>query len=302
MSGILHAKTHPSAPITIHFHKTADPERETILLIGTDARLGDPLGNSDVLCVASLDSAHHRIELLSIPRDTQTAYPDGSYRKINDALASSGPEMTVQLVESLIGIPIDHYAVARFDGLVKMIDDVGGIDMNVPHAMHYRTGDKRHGVINLKKGLQHLNGEQALGFVRFRHDALGDIGRTKRQQSFLLALQDKLTRPSNLSHLPSLVLHFGQTIDTDMNFIEMGELAKHAKQYASYKTIHETLPGSFHNPRPGHQGDLSYWVVNPKQARYIAHQFFESGHVRNNPIQSPEQTQAWSAKANPATT
>lgn len=293
LSNMLHAKTNPATPQPIHISSPREPDRETVLLIGTDARHGDPLGNSDVLCVASLDMAAKRIELLSIPRDTQIAYPDGVYRKINDALAQGGPEMTVRMVQSLIGIPINHYAVTHFAGLVKMIDDLGGIQLRVPHAMHYRTGDKQYGVIDLKKGLQHLNGEQALGFVRFRHDALGDIGRTERQQAFLIALQHELTKPSNLAHLPNLVLDFGKTVDTDMNFVDLGYLAKNAKLYASFPAIHETLPGSFHDPKLGQVGDLSYWIVNPKQARYTSHQFFEEGRVQQNPIQDPNQTHAW---------
>lgn len=306
LSHIVHARSNDSTVPPLHLHTPANPDRETILLIGTDARLGDPLGNSDVLCVASLDTKNKRVELLSIPRDTQVAFPDGRYHKINDALVVGGPELTTKIVQTLIGLPIDHYAVTRFDGLVKMIDRIGGIGIDVPRPMHYRTGDKEHGIIDLLRGFQHLNGEQALGFVRFRHDALGDIGRTERQQAFLVALKEQLLKPSTLPKLPGLVMDMSKSFDTDMNILDLGSIAKHAKAYASFDTIHETLPGSFHNPQAGHEGDLSYWVVNPRQTRYVARAFFEDGYVQQNPIQEPSVTQSWtlsnSSAANTAMT
>lgn len=289
---ISHPHVHAAVP-HIHFQPQPAPDRQTILLIGTDARMGDPLGNADVLCVASIDDKHRRVELLSIPRDTQVAFPDGRYHKINDALAISGPELTLQVVENLIGLPIDHYAVTRFDGLVHIIDQIGGIHIDVPERMHYVTGDKTHGVIRLEPGEQRLNGEQALGFVRFRHDALGDIGRTRRQQSFLVALKAQLLRPQTIPKLPGIVMDAVNSMQTDMTLVDLGKLATHAKQYASYQSIHETLPGSFHNPVAGRTDDLSYWVINPKQARYAAKQFFEDGIVQVNPIQDPAQTHSW---------
>ncbi|WAH38911.1 LCP family protein [Alicyclobacillus dauci] len=288
--------THPrvhAAQGTFRPHHPTDPDRNTILLIGTDARAGDPLGNSDVLCVASIDEKNHRMELLSIPRDTQVAFPDGRYHKINDALMQGGPELTARVVENLIGLPVDHYAITRFDGLVHLINRIGGVPIDVPRRLHYITGDTTHGVIDLKPGRQQLNGEQALGFVRFRHDALGDIGRTARQQAFLVALKTQLLRPETIPKIPGMISDLASSMETDMSVIEVGKLASRAKAYATYDTIHETLPGSFHNPEPLDSDDLSYWVVNPKQARFVAKQFFEDGIVQSNPIQDPEQTRDW---------
>ncbi|SIS64740.1 LCP family protein [Alicyclobacillus vulcanalis] len=267
--------------------------RETILVLGSDKRPDEPRGNADVLVVASLDDSHRRIELLSIPRDTQVAFPDGRYHKINEALASGGPEETCMLVERLIGLPIDHYAIVRFDALVHMVDDVGGLDIDVPRNMEYRTGDKVYGVIHLRKGRHHLNGEQALQFVRYRHDALGDIGRTERQQAFLTALKDQLLRPQTLPRLPALAVDAWKMIDTDMSLGEMTRLAAHAPQYRTYQTLHTTLPGSFHDPDPSVPGDLSYWVVNPVEARYVAKRFFSDGEVPARIIQDPRDTKTW---------
>ncbi|WP_148260167.1 LCP family protein [Alicyclobacillus acidocaldarius] len=267
--------------------------RETILVLGSDKRPEDPRGNADVLLVASLDDSHRRIELLSIPRDTQVAFPDGRYHKINEALASGGPEETCMLVERLIGLPIDHYAVIRFDALVRMVDRIGGLDIDVPRNMDYRTGDKVYGVIHLRKGRHHLSGEQALQFVRYRHDALGDIGRTERQQAFLMALKDQLFRPQTLPRLPEVALDAWKMIDTDMSLGDMTRLAARAPQYRTYRAVHTTLPGSFHDPDPSIPGDLSYWVVNPAEARYVAKRFFADGEVPSRIIQDPRETRTW---------
>ncbi|MBF8378799.1 LCP family protein [Alicyclobacillus mali] len=267
--------------------------RETILVLGSDKRPQDPRGNADVLLVASLDDSHRRVELLSIPRDTQVAFPDGRYHKINEALASGGPEETCMLVEHLIGLPIDHYAIIRFDALVNMVDSIGGLDIDVPRNMDYRTGDKVYGVIHLRKGRHHLNGEQALQFVRYRHDALGDIGRTERQQAFLMALKDQLLRPQTLPRLPEVAIDAWKMIDTDMSLGDLSRLAAHAPQYQAYRTVHTTLPGSFHDPDPSIPGDLSYWVVNPVEARYVAKRFFADGEAPPRVIQDPRETRTW---------
>jgi LCP family protein required for cell wall assembly len=276
----------------------SDPNRTNILLIGADTRPGQVGGNTDVLILCSIDREHKRIELLSIPRDTKVKFPDGSDTKINEALSVGGPQLTERLVSQLLDIHIDDYALTHFGGLVKIIDTIGGIRLDVPERMYYRTGDKQYGVINLQPGVQTLNGAQALGFVRFRHDKLGDIGRTERQQEFLKALSEKLLQPANILKLPQLVREFWGTIDTDMNLAQVISLAAHAEEYKQYHIITETLPGSFHNPDPNIPHDVSYWLVNPAEAKYVAKQFFDDGVRIKNPVQDPYVTEHWTPSAN----
>lgn len=270
-----------------------DPERTNILLLGTDTRPGDAAGNSDVIVFCSLDRKNKRIELLSIPRDTKVQFPDGRFTKINEGMQIGGPQLTATLVENLLKQPVDHYAVTRFNGLVDIINTVGGITINVPERMYYNTGDAQYNLINLHKGVQTLNGEQALGFVRFRHDALGDIGRTERQQAFLVALEHQLLQPSNLTKLPTLVRETWGTMDTDLNALEVVQLASRANQYQDYSIVHETLPGSFHDPDPSIANDASYWIVNTAQSQYVAKELLNNGVVQSNPIQDPSVTTNW---------
>lgn len=265
--------------------------RTTILLIGTDTRPGDANGNSDVLMLCSIDNKNKRMEVMSIPRDTKVRLPSGESAKINKGLQTGGPTLTVNLVESLTGIPIDYYVLTHFGGLVKVINTIGGISVNVPERMLYNTGDRQYGTINLKPGLQTLNGEQALGFVRFRHDALGDIGRTERQQQFVTAFVHQLLQPENIGKLPDLITGLNDAVETDLSVMKLGELASSGTKYRDYKVIHETLPGSFHDPIA--PTDQSYWIVNPDQAKYSSAQFFYHGSVVKNPIQDESYTVNW---------
>jgi len=275
------------------FTPTHVADRTNILLIGTDSRPADVSGNTDVLILCSIDDINKKIELLSIPRDTKVRYPNGSYAKINESLNIGGPSLTVNLVRELLKQPIDHYALTHFGGLVDIINTIGGIPVDVKERMFYNTGDKQYNIINLHPGYQTLTGAQALGFVRFRHDALGDIGRTLRQQEFLKALTQKLLQPTNIVHLPVLVHEFWGTMDTDMSIFDVASIATNAPNIKNYMLIHETLPGSFHDPDPSVLNDASYWIVNPQQASYAAAQFFSAGIVQANPIQDPDQTATW---------
>ncbi|WP_067933095.1 LCP family protein [Alicyclobacillus kakegawensis] len=272
----------------------ADPNRTNILLIGSDTRPGQVGGNTDVLILCSIDRAHHRIEMLSIPRDTKVTFPDGTQGKINEALSLGGPALTERMVSQLLDVHIDNYALTHFGGLVKIINTLGGIRIDVPERMYYRTGDKEYGVINLQPGVQTLNGAQALGFVRFRHDRLGDIGRTQRQQEFLKALSHKLMDPANIVRLPQLVREFWGTIDTDMSLAQVIHLATQATSFKQYPVVSETLPGSFHNPDPNIPHDASYWIVNPAEARYAAKGLLDNGIHVTNPVQDPYITEHWS--------
>lgn len=288
----------PVKPVQIK--KTpADIGRTNILLIGTDTRPNQTGGNTDVMILCSIDPQNKRIEMMSVPRDTKINLPDGSVGKINAALSMGGPQATINIVSTLLNEPIDDYALTHFGGLVNVIDTLHGITINVPEPMHYNTGDKKWNMINLKPGVQTLNGVQALGFVRFREDALGDIGRTERQQQFLTALAQKLLRPANVTKLPALVNEFYSTVQTNMSMLQILTLASQANQFKSYKIIHETLPGSFHNPDPNIPGDLSYWIVNPNEAKWSAQQFFNDGVVQSNPIQDPSVTQNWTKPTTP---
>jgi LCP family protein required for cell wall assembly len=280
------------------FDELSAQNRINLLLIGTDTRPGEDVSasNTDSLIFASLDMENKRIEMLSIPRDTRVNIPGHGKDKINASFAIGGIKLTEQLVANLLGQPIDYYAITKFGGIKQIVDTIGGVTINVDRDMYYDTGDKQDNIINLKKGLQTLNGSQALGYVRFREDALGDIQRTMRQQTFLKALKDKLLSPQTLPKLPVLIPQFFQMVETNLPESDALKLASRANSFSTLPLIHETLPGSFIT-----LDGISYWEVNPDEAKYVTDQFLNDGKVLDNPVQDPSVTENWQPPQNDQT-
>lgn len=131
--------------------------------------------------------------LLSIPRDSYVAIPGHGQNKINAAYAIGGSALLVQTVEKATGIHIDHFAEIGFGGFVGVVDAVGGVHLCVKDPIN----DVKAG-LNLKAGCQDLDGTQALGYVRTRKFANGDLERIKHQREFFAALIDKATSPATL--------------------------------------------------------------------------------------------------------
>ncbi|MFN3421050.1 MAG: LCP family protein, partial [Armatimonadota bacterium] len=149
----------------------AGRDRLNILVVGADydydnkARPLPRPARSDTILIVSL-SRDGEASILSIPRDTVVRF-NGKLHKINAAHAIGGPELLRQVIEEQFGIQIHHFVQVTYEAFVKLVDMVGGVDIFVEYDMHYDDNwGKLH--IHLQRGFQHLNGEQALGFVRYR--------------------------------------------------------------------------------------------------------------------------------------
>ncbi|MDD4722947.1 MAG: LCP family protein, partial [Acidaminococcaceae bacterium] len=178
--------------------------KKNIVVMGVDKREGD-VGRSDTLFVVMFDAKNNHASLLSIPRDTMVKIPQNGWDKINHAYAYGGHKMTSQTVEEFLGIRINNYVIIDFKGFVRIIDAIGGIDIDVEKNMHYTDPYDDDGlVINLNKGWQHLDGKKAIEYVRYR-DEEGDIGRIKRQQKFIASVYHKITSPKILLKVPGLI-------------------------------------------------------------------------------------------------
>lgn len=191
----------------------------TIMLMGVDERKDD-VGRSDTLMVLNLSK--DEASLLTIPRDTMVYINRHGYQKINAAYAHGGAKLARETVEDFLGIEIDHYVTINKSRFAEVIDAMGGVDIYVERDMHYEDPwDDDGGLyIDLKQGKQHLDGKTAIEFVRFR-DAEGDVGRVRRQQSFMRACADKLTEPSMLIKIPELLSVAVKAIETDLSSGEM---------------------------------------------------------------------------------
>jgi anionic cell wall polymer biosynthesis LytR-Cps2A-Psr (LCP) family protein len=142
----------------------------------------------------------------------------------------------------LLGIPIDYYVEVNVSGLVKLVDAIGGVDLEVEKRMLYHDRSQKLD-IDLQPGFQHLNGTQAMGYVRFRHDAVGDLGRMERQRKFLRVVMEKLLSPDNVARLPSLAQAFIDTVKTNLNVKDLLSLKRIAEQNGADAIRTATLPG-----------------------------------------------------------
>ncbi len=195
---------------------------------------------SDMLMVARVDFAHNAVRILSIPRDTGANIPNYGVQKINSANELGGPQLTEATVQQNFGIASDHYIALDFSGFQKAIDRIGGVDCTVDKKMDY-DDNWGHLHIHLMPGFQHLDGEQAMGFVRFRHSD-SDIIRTQRQQALLASLKQKLMQPQTLALIPSLLDLVNQNVDSNLTAGQKVALAKFVHAVPAGNLQMTTLP------------------------------------------------------------
>ena len=280
------------ADATAEISNEKEPENKTInfLLLGVDERSGD-VGRSDTIMMLSANLATKRIGLVSVPRDSRVDMIKYGSTKVNHAYAYGGITLAKQTIEKLLNVKADHYFVINFSAFKKIIDLLGGVDLDVEKDMYYRDDyDGENGlVIDLQKGQQHLDAEKAIEYVRYR-DEEGDIGRVKRQQKFLNAVLAKFTSPSTILKIPSIIKEVRNSIQTDMSFADMVEYLSFLKNGTDYKTTAFMVPGS-----PQMIDDLSYWIVNyPK--------LYDELQAMNNFILDRENTPPPATKAEEAAT
>ncbi|HWI61849.1 MAG TPA: LCP family protein [Symbiobacteriaceae bacterium] len=200
-------------------------KRTTFLVMGVDKREDDS-GRADSMMVVSFDTEKQQLAAVSLPRDTWVAIPGHGYDKLNHAFAYGGEKLAVATVQQLVGIPIDHYVTVTFQDFAKIVDAVGGIDIDAEKRMYYEdpsdTGMGPNGlIIDIQPGLQHMDGITALKYSRFRMDEEGDLGRVRRQQQVVMALLKAAARPAIVTKVPQLIPALSDAIDTDMSVAEM---------------------------------------------------------------------------------
>lgn len=241
---------------------------------------------TDVAFVVHYDSAQESLNLISIPRDTRVSVCDevetllgGRYgvMKFNAVHAiggkEHGPEAAVLQLEDLLGISIDHYVKVDFDALVEIVDAVGGVEVDVPQDMKWDMSDTGDINIDLKKGLQTLDGNKALQLVRYRKGyANGDVGRIQVQQLFLKALAEKvLSTESILKNLGDYIKVMYKHVDTDVSLSDALKYANYITKIDMSKMTMETLPGVGQ-----YVGGVSYFIHDPDATQEMVDRIFYS--------------------------
>lgn len=189
-----------------------DMKSFNILLIGSDRR-EEEYGLSDALMILNYQPESKEIKLASIMRDTYVHIPEYGMQKINAAHAFGGPELASETVEENFGIKTDFYAAVDFNSFPKLLDLIipSGIEIDIPYEMSYGIG------MTLEPGKQILNGDQLLGYVRFRHDKNSDYGRVERQQEVMSAVKDQGVEFKTLLNLRKIIEAADTFIDTDID-------------------------------------------------------------------------------------
>ncbi len=243
-------------------------KRRNILLLGVDSNGEgtDPFEGTrtDTIILMNIDPRTKSLNAISIPRDSKVYLPDDhGIQKINAAHAIGGIGMTIKTIEDTLGVKIDRYVMVHDQAVREIVDALGGIDIYVEKNMHYNDYSGKL-FINLQKGNNHLNGKEVVGYLRFRHDPMGDIGRTQRQQWFLRGLMEALKKPETLAKLPEIINVAKKYIKTNMSFYELSQYAGLAKHLDMDKIEIAMLPGA-----PNKKGYISYWILDPEKTQEV---------------------------------
>ncbi|MCT1904443.1 LCP family protein [Oceanobacillus sojae] len=234
-----------------------------VLMIGSDTR-GEGRGLSDTIMIAHYNQDTHDMKLASIMRDTYVEIPGHGMQKINAAFAFDGPELLRQTLKQNFDIDLNYYAVVDFEGFSKIADIIApnGIEVDVPHQMSEGIG------MTLEPGEQVLNGDELLGYVRFRKDADGDYGRVQRQQEVITKLKDEVMSLQGVVKLPKLLGVADPYVDTNVDNKTILTIGKGLISGSEHpmETLRIPVDNSFWNARTDAGAVLEIDIEQNKQA------------------------------------
>lgn len=252
-----------------HFNGERDRNGLTnILLIGSDAR-GKETSRSDTIMIASYNPDTESYKLTSIMRDTYVEIPGHGKNKINAAFAFGGPELLRQTIKENFDVSLQYYSIVDFEGFVRLIDEAfpAGVEVDVEKRMSEGIG------VTLEPGVQKLDGQHLLGYVRFRHDAVGDFGRVERQQKVIKEVRKEFASIQTLPKLPKLVGVLTPFINTNMDTGDILFMGKGliSKDNRNIDTMRIPVEGTFENQRVSGAGAVL--VINMEENRNALEEF-----------------------------
>lgn len=246
------AQTSPPPAVTVghtqdaSFLASFDGKRPFfVLAVGSDARPGvcEPVERclADSIHLIGVNPRRGAASIIGFPRDSYVNIPGVGTRKINDSLFYGGPELVVQTVEELVGVDIDHYLLTSFEGLKKMVNAVGGLEVDIPYPM----SDSSSGAV-FSEGPTTLDGKQALAFARNRKDTPnGDFSRSENQGLVMVAALEQFRkdiRRDPLSMFSWMIA--GMThIQTELPADELFRLALAALSVEPNRVVNRVTPG-----------------------------------------------------------
>ncbi len=226
--------------------KWTGTERITVLLLGVDERAqwDEPAWRTDTMMVLTLDPVTLKAGVLSIPRDLWVEIPTSGYNRINTAhyngdlydYPGGGPALAMLTVERNLGIQIDYFVRINFDAFITFVDEIGGIDIEVPETIEdpkYPDNNYGYDPLYIEAGIHHFYGDMALKYARTRHTGNGDFDRARRQQQVIQAVLERVRRPEVLAQLiakaPELYQKVENSVATSLKLDQALALAGLAK-------------------------------------------------------------------------
>jgi LCP family protein required for cell wall assembly len=289
------------------FKPWSGTERVTLLVLGIDERCNE-VGptRTDTMMVLSLNPANMTAAMLSLPRDLWVEIPGFGVEKINQAhrlgdlyeYPEGGPGLAVDTVEAALGVQVQYYVTVDFDAFVRVVDEIGGIELTVPEAIKdpsYPDNCYGYDPFNIGAGIQQLDGQTALKYARTRATFGGDVDRAGRQQQVVMAIRNKILRldmiPQILMQAPEFWNILQDNVRTNLaldEIIQLGLLA----QDISDENIHSAVIDYdyvYNQVTPDGQAVL---VPIREKIRELRNQLFATMAAPTPEIENPTQTMA----------
>ncbi len=259
--------------------KLADLDPLTVLILGVSEDISSKL--TDTIMVASYNPKTQKATLVSIPRDTfigKNKNTATSYDKIN-ALYQTSPEKTLDAVNKITGLDIKYYVVISNNALVQLVDEIGGVDFDVPINMDYDDSSQDL-YIHLKKGQQKLTGEQAEGLVRFRKNNNGtsypseygdnDLGRMRTQREFITQVAKQTIQLKNITKIGSFIDIVKQNVTTNIkNWSTIKDYIAYAVDFNTENIQTASIPGE-----ANYYNKLSFFIYDQKETNKLIEELF----------------------------
>ena len=242
---------------------------------------------TDSMILLTIDPMTSSAGMLSIPRDMWVNIPGYDYYKINqayffgelDQLPGGGPALAVKTVESFIGVPINYYAQIDFGAFVRVIDEIGGVKIDVPEKITIDPiGDSPK--VTLEPGRYTLNGELALAYARSRKGSGDDFARAERQQQVILAVRDRILQfdqmPSLVTKAPKIYQEISSGLQTNLTFDQAFRLGLLAMELPA-ENIRKAVIGPSEVEFAKSPDGLDILIPYPDRIRLVRDQVFTSG-------------------------
>ena len=259
-----------------------DKDDITFLLMGVDSYdVKKSSGTrTDTMIVCKVNKSTGKISMLSIPRDTKAIIRGRkNEEKINHAHAYGGPDLAVKAVKDLLGIDLEYYVKVDYKIVKEFVDIIGGVEIDVPMDMKYSDPVADPPLyIDLKAGLQVLDGDKALQFLRFRKGYSDqDLGRIRAQQQFIKATIKQTLKVENIGKIPQLIKTYYNNVETNIPLDLILKFAVNVNNYNVEDIQMATLPGE-----PKYIGGVSYYVPNEEEMKTLIDSMFNDNNEEYN--------------------